>query len=81
MGIIIATLLFFLLFRVIMTKDGGLYHRILLIGFGLRLILLFITCTDFLEIPDAHGDADIERMRRYTYWEPFEAPFFSDPCF
>lgn len=58
MGIIIATILFFLLFRVIMTKDGGLYHRILFIGFGLRLILLLITCTDLFEIPDAHGDAD-----------------------
>ena len=58
MDIILATIIFFVLFRVIMTKDGGLYHRILFIGFGLRLFLLFITSTDLLEIPDAHGDAD-----------------------
>lgn len=58
MDIILAIVIFLVLFRVIMTKDDGLYRRILLIGFGLRLILLLITSTDLLEIPDAHIDAD-----------------------
>lgn len=58
MGIVLATLLLFLLFRLIMAMDGGVFRHILLIGLGLRLALLICTCTDFIEVPDAHVDAD-----------------------
>lgn len=58
MDVILATLLFWGVFRVIMIKDGGIYYRILLIGLGLRLFFLICTCTDIFPVPDAHGDAD-----------------------
>ena len=58
MDIILATILFLLLFRFIMTTDDGLFHRVLLIGFGIRLLLLLFTCVDIFNVPDAHGDAD-----------------------
>lgn len=58
MDIILATLLLIVLLRVIMTWEDGTYHRILLIGFGMRLALLVCTCMDIFEVPDAHVDAE-----------------------
>lgn len=58
MDIIFTTILLFLLFRTIMTKDDGKFNRILLVGLGLRLLLLLCTCMDLVEVPDAHIDAD-----------------------
>lgn len=58
MDVIFATLLLIVLSRIIIVKDGGMFHRILLFGLGIRLFLLICSCTDILPVPDAHGDAE-----------------------
>lgn len=58
MDIIFTTIILVVLFRVIKTKDNGLFSNILLLGFFLRLVLLICTCTDIVPVPDAHMDAD-----------------------
>ena len=72
MDIIFATLLFFVLFRAIMTKEDGMCHRILLIGFGMRLVLLLCTSLDLFTVPDAHGDADAFHDLALAHPSPFE---------
>ena len=72
MDIIFSTILFFVLFRAIMTKEGGMCHRILLIGFGMRLVLLLCTSLDLFTVPDAHGDADAFHDLALAHPSPFE---------
>lgn len=55
---IIASLLTFLVIRVVMVDEKGKYHDVILLGMALRMSLLLITCLDFLPLPDAHEDAD-----------------------
>lgn len=58
MSIIFSILILIYLFCVIKTKDKGLFHNILFLGLGMRMLLLICTCLDLFPVPDAHMDAD-----------------------